>query len=66
MALRMFTNGVVVVGTADIDTPEKTVNPASAAGIKIGDVITQVNGEPVNQNEEIARRLRKAKESLCL
>ncbi len=55
--IKMFTNGVVVVGTADIDTPEKTVNPASVAGIKIGDVITQVNGEPVNQNEEIAEAI---------
>ncbi len=55
--IKMFTNGVVVVGTADLDSSTQTVNPAAVAGIKIGDVITQVNGKAVSQNEEIAQAI---------
>lgn len=55
--IKMFTNGVVVVGTADLDSPTGKVNPAAVAGIKIGDVITQVNGKAVSQNEEIAQAM---------
>ncbi len=53
--IKMFTNGVMVVGTADLETSAGTVNPAAVAGIKIGDVITEMNGIPVSQNEEIAQ-----------
>lgn len=55
--IKMFTNGVVVVGTADLDSPTQTVNPAAVAGIKIGDVITEVNGKTVSQNEELAQAI---------
>lgn len=52
--IKMFTNGVMVVGTADIQTAEGMVNPARLAGVQMGDIITSVNGQTVNRNEEIA------------
>lgn len=51
--LKMLTNGVVVVGIADIKTESKTVNPAAIAGLKVGDIITAINGKVVNTNVEI-------------
>jgi len=51
--IKMFTNGVVVVGVADIKTSSGTVNPAAVAGLKVGDIITAVDGKTVNTNAEI-------------
>lgn len=51
--IKMFTNGVVVVGVADIKTSSGTVNPAAVAGLKVGDIITEVDGRKVNTNAEI-------------
>lgn len=53
--IKMFTNGVVIVGLADIQTSSGSVNPAAQAGLKIGDVITGVNGKEVNANSEVAK-----------
>lgn len=51
--IKMFTNGVVVVGVADIKTSSGTINPAAVAGLKVGDIITEVDGKKVNTNAEI-------------
>ncbi|WP_050697749.1 SpoIVB peptidase [Anaeromassilibacillus senegalensis] len=53
--IKMFTNGVMVVGVADIQGETATVNPAAVAGLKTGDIITEVNGHAVNRNEEVAK-----------
>lgn len=53
--IKMFTNGVVVVGMSDIDSETGKVNPAEQSGLKIGDIITNVNGETVYENEEISK-----------
>ncbi|MBW7573604.1 SpoIVB peptidase [Caproiciproducens sp. AGMB10547] len=51
--IKMFTNGVVIVGVADITTSSGTVNPAAVAGLRVGDIITEVDGIKVNTNAEI-------------
>jgi stage IV sporulation protein B len=51
--IKMFTNGVVVVGLADIKTSAGTVNPASDAGLKIGDIITTINGKTAGANTDV-------------
>ncbi len=58
--IRMFTNGVMVVKLAEISTKDGWKNPAEAAGIQTGDIVVSVNGNPVNQNEEIAEYCRKS------
>lgn len=52
--IKMFTNGVVIVGVADIQTNSGAVNPAAVSGLKVGDVITAVNGKKVNTNAEVS------------
>jgi stage IV sporulation protein B len=49
----MFTNGVVVVGLADIKTAAGTINPASEAGLKTGDVILSIDGKTVTTNYNV-------------
>jgi serine protease Do len=48
------TGGGVLVTEVDDDTPAKT------AGIKAGDVITKINGEPVSSANDLRRRLSEA------
>jgi stage IV sporulation protein B len=59
--IKMFTNGVVIVGVADIKTDAGTVNPAAVAGLKVGDVIISIDGKKVNQNEEVAKIIESSK-----
>lgn len=53
--IKLFTDGVVIVGLADIQTSAGSVNPAAQAGMKIGDVITEVDGKNVSSNNEVAK-----------
>lgn len=52
--IRMYTEGVMVVGLSNFETDEGLQNPAQAAGIRVGDIIISINGSRVNSNEEIA------------
>jgi len=49
--IKIFTDGVLVVGLTDVDTADGLQNPAKIAGIKEGDVILSMNGTSVNSNE---------------
>ena len=53
--IKMFTDGVMVIGVTEIVSDGHTVSPAKAAGIRPGDVITRINGERVASNEDVAR-----------
>lgn len=52
--IKMFTEGVVVVGLTDVEQNGIFVNPAQQAGIRVGDVITQLDGQPMQLNEDVA------------
>lgn len=52
--IKIYTDGVLVVGMADVDTPTGPYNPAKSAGIKIGDVIVSIDGTKVTTNEQVA------------
>ena len=52
--IKMFTDGLMVVGMSDIPTADGRVNPAKAAGLEIGDVIKTLNGQKLATNEQLA------------
>lgn len=51
--VKLYTAGVVVVGTSEIETAQGTKTPAQDAGIKPGDVIFAINGKPVSSNSDV-------------
>lgn len=59
--IKMFTNGVVIVGVADIQSDGRTVNPAAVSGLKVGDIITAIDGRAVTQNEQVAETIESSK-----
>ena len=52
--IKMFTDGLMVVGMSDIPTEEGRVNPAKAAGLEVGDVLKSFNGVALTTNEQLA------------
>lgn len=53
--IKMEAKGVIVVGTADITGNGKSINPASEAGLQVGDVIYKAGGQEVSQNDQLAK-----------
>lgn len=51
--IKMFTDGLMVVGMSDVATQGQRVNPARAAGVKIGDMIETVDGVRLKSNEQL-------------
>ena len=57
VGIKLFSDGVVVVGTSDITTEDGNVNPAKACGLKEGDIITHINATEVDTIEEVSALL---------
>ncbi len=55
--IKLYTKGVVVVGSESILTKDGYVNPAEVAGLKQGDIITAVNEKSVKRNGELSKYL---------
>ncbi|MBR4241961.1 MAG: SpoIVB peptidase [Eubacterium sp.] len=51
--IKLYTNGVIVVGTQSVETSEGRINPASEAGIKTGDIIVSINNINVYSSNEV-------------
>ena len=51
--IKLYTNGVVVVGTQAVETIGKKINPAAQAGIEIGDIIVSINNINVFSSDEV-------------
>ncbi len=52
--IRLYTRGVLIVGSEEIDTAAGAVSPAARAGLKKGDIILEINGAPVSRNNDIS------------
>ena len=56
VGVALHTRGVLVVGTSDLTN---AYSPARLAGIKAGDVITDIDGQPVSSTKELTERVAK-------
>lgn len=52
--IKMFTDGLMVVGMSDIPTDNGRMNPAKTAGLEIGDILKTFNGTRLTTNEQLA------------
>lgn len=55
--VKLYSEGLVVVGFCDVITDEGAVTPAYDAGLRVNDKITHVNDTPVKTSEELAARI---------
>lgn len=62
VGIKLFSDGVVVVGTSDIITSKGAVNPAKACGLKEGDIITHINSTEVDTIEEVSALLQEVRD----
>lgn len=54
VGLKLYADGVIIVGTEAVDTADGDVDTAEKAGLLIGDVIKKVNGHKVSTNAEVS------------
>ena len=52
--IRMFTQGVLVVGLSDVDSRQGAKSPARLAGLRVGDSILRIDGEEVSTTSQVA------------
>ena len=52
--IKIYTDGVMVVGVDTVTTEKGNVSPGADAGLKVGDLIVSINGENVYSNEDVA------------
>lgn len=53
VGLKLFAHGVMVVGLDEVEGDGESYSPAKQCGLKAGDIITCINGTPVNSIEEV-------------
>lgn len=51
--IKLYTDGVIVVGTQEVDVMGKKVNPTAQAGIEVGDVIIAINNINVYTSDDV-------------
>jgi len=55
--IKLYTKGVLVAKTDVVTTQNGNENPAQAAGLRSGDIITEINGAQVNRKSEVSRAI---------
>lgn len=55
--IRLYSDGVMVVGLAEIDASGQKTSPAYLAGLRSGDVITHIDGQRVYENSDVTERI---------
>lgn len=57
IGIKLFSEGVVVIGLAEVDAGGAVYTPGADCGLQIGDVIEEANGREVESSEQFARLL---------
>ncbi len=57
VGIKLFSEGVLVIGLSEFKTEHGSSSPAQACGLRQGDIITHINGEEVNSIEEVHAQL---------
>ena len=52
--IRLYTKGVMIVKIDSVDTPQGKVSPGNKAGLKVGDIILEVNSKQTHSNKELS------------
>ncbi len=52
VGIKLFSEGVLVVGLSEVETAAGSCSPAKDCGLKVGDVILQANGTAVESTEQ--------------
>jgi stage IV sporulation protein B len=63
IGVKLNTVGVLVVGHHQVETVEGKVSPGETAGIKVGDIITEINGESIEKMSDVGPFVQKSGES---
>ena len=53
VGIKLFSDGVLVVGLEEVGTGSDKCSPAKECGLRVGDIITHLDGEEVNTIEEV-------------
>ena len=53
VGIKLFSDGVLVVGLSPVETRSGTLSPGRSCGLKEGDVITHIDGNEVDTIEEV-------------
>ena len=59
VGIKLFSDGVLVVGLSSIDTVTGPASPGKTSGLKVGDLITHINEQEVNTIEQVQEILKK-------
>ncbi len=62
VGIKLFSDGVLVVGLSPVETEEGACSPGRDCGLKTGDVITHINGGEVDTIEEVQALVTRAED----
>lgn len=51
--IKLYTDGVIVVGIQEVQTDSGKKNPSGSAGIEVGDIIVAIDGENVYTSDQV-------------
>lgn len=57
IGIKLFSDGVLVIGLAEVETAQGMSAPGAACGLKVGDVIEEANGTEVESSEQFSALL---------